>query len=118
MVGSILQSPYGNLYNPENIYVSADGGGAGNNWAYGYAQAAKLEEKILDMIEREAEGTDNFEVASGQERRPAQMYVVGFPILPLHSWGHGLWTGLIPLGEAPGSLCQKTGNHLFCLSKH
>lgn len=62
MISSIVQSDYGSLYNPENIYVSSDGGGAGNNWAYGYAQAQKLEEPILDMIEREAEGADNFEV--------------------------------------------------------
>jgi len=62
VVGSILQSPYGALYNPENIHVSSDGGGAGNNWAYGYAQASKLEDRILEMIEREAESADNPEV--------------------------------------------------------
>lgn len=62
VVSSILQSPYGTLYNPENIYVSSDGGGAGNNWAYGYAQASKLEDRILEMIEREAESADNPEV--------------------------------------------------------
>ena len=33
-----MQSPYANLYNPENIYTSKDGGGAGNNWGSGYAQ--------------------------------------------------------------------------------
>jgi hypothetical protein len=33
-----MNSPYANLYNPENIYVSKDGGGAGNNWAQGYYQ--------------------------------------------------------------------------------
>jgi tubulin gamma len=62
VVSSILQSSHGSIYNPENIYVASDGGGAGNNWAYGYAQAARLEDGILDMIEREAEGADNFEV--------------------------------------------------------
>lgn len=61
VVSSILQSSHGSIYNPENIYVSSDGGGAGNNWAYGYAQAQRLEDNILDMIEREAEGADNFE---------------------------------------------------------
>lgn len=35
VINSILSSPYRNLYNPENFYVSADGGGAGNNWASG-----------------------------------------------------------------------------------
>lgn len=38
MIHSILNSPYANLYNPENIYLSEHGGGAGNNWASGYSQ--------------------------------------------------------------------------------
>ncbi len=29
---------YRALYNPENIFVSKEGGGAGNNWASGYEQ--------------------------------------------------------------------------------
>ena len=29
---------YRNLYNPENFYVSKDGGGAGNNWGKGMYQ--------------------------------------------------------------------------------
>ena len=36
VINTIKNSPYANLYNPENIYVSKDGGGAGNNWASGY----------------------------------------------------------------------------------
>jgi len=35
-----MNSPFANLYNPENIYVSKDGGGAGNNWAQGYCQVS------------------------------------------------------------------------------
>lgn len=38
VIHSILNSPYANLYNPENIYLSKHGGGAGNNWASGYTQ--------------------------------------------------------------------------------
>ena len=33
-----MNSPFAKLYNPENVYVSKDGGGAGNNWAQGYCQ--------------------------------------------------------------------------------
>ena len=33
VINAILSSPYRNLYNPENFYVSSEGGGAGNNWA-------------------------------------------------------------------------------------
>ena len=62
VVSSILQSPYGSLYNPENIYLSSDGGGAGNNWAYGYCQGKRIQEEVLDMLDREADNTDNFQV--------------------------------------------------------
>lgn len=57
-----MNSPYANLYNPENVYLSKNGGGAGNNWASGYAQAEKLYEEIFDIIDREADGSDSLEV--------------------------------------------------------
>ena len=38
VINTIMNSTYSNLYNPENIYLSKHGGGAGNNWASGYAQ--------------------------------------------------------------------------------
>ena len=38
VINTIMNSPYANLYNPENIYLSKHGGGAGNNWASGYGQ--------------------------------------------------------------------------------
>lgn len=50
------------LYNPENIYLSKDGGGAGNNWASGYHQGEKLQEEIFDILDREADGSDSLEV--------------------------------------------------------
>jgi hypothetical protein len=36
-----MTSPYANLYNPENIFTSKHGGGAGNNWGSGHAQVNK-----------------------------------------------------------------------------
>lgn len=63
VINTILQSPYAHLYNPENVYLSKHGGGAGNNWAAGYSQGEKLEEEVLDIIEREAEGSDSLEVS-------------------------------------------------------
>lgn len=41
---------------------TTDGGGAGNNWAAGYAQAEKIGEDIIEMIDREADGSDSLEV--------------------------------------------------------
>lgn len=56
-----MSSPYAKLYNPENIYLSKHGGGAGNNWASGYSQGDKLQEEIFDIIDREADGSDSLE---------------------------------------------------------
>ncbi len=38
------------LFNPENVFLSDHGGGAGNNWASGYHQAEHSAEDILDML--------------------------------------------------------------------
>jgi tubulin gamma len=56
-----MTSKYANLYNPENIYVSKDGGGAGNNWALGYSSGSRVHEEIMEMLDREAEGSDSLE---------------------------------------------------------
>jgi tubulin gamma len=62
VINNILASPFANLYNPENIFMSKDGGGAGNNWAQGYSTGEKLYEDIMEMVDREAEGSDSLEV--------------------------------------------------------
>ncbi|XP_066991458.1 tubulin gamma-2 chain isoform X2 [Anabrus simplex] len=56
-----MNSQYAKLYNPENIYLSKHGGGAGNNWASGYSQGERLQEEIFDIIDREADGSDSLE---------------------------------------------------------
>ena len=61
VINSIRSGEYKNLYNPENIYVHPGGGGAGNNWARGYGIGESIAEDILDMIEREADGSDSLE---------------------------------------------------------
>lgn len=43
VINSILNSEYSKLYNPENVYISKEGGGAGNNWAAGYGAGETLE---------------------------------------------------------------------------
>ena len=47
-----MKSDMKNLFNPENMYLSNHGGGAGNNRASGYHQDETLQEEILDMIGR------------------------------------------------------------------
>jgi len=61
VINSIMNSDYAKLYNPENVYLDKEGGGAGNNWASGYSQAESLHEEIFDIIDREAEGSDSLE---------------------------------------------------------
>ena len=61
VVNTIMNSEYKKLYNPENIYVAKDGGGAGNNWASGFSQGEQLHEEVFDIIDREAEGSDSLE---------------------------------------------------------
>ncbi|KAL8270011.1 hypothetical protein Esti_006076 [Eimeria stiedai] len=61
VVNTIQTSEYRHLYNPENFFVSKDGGGAGNNWGSGYAQAERVQEELLEMIDREADGSESLE---------------------------------------------------------
>ena len=68
VIHNILSSPYAKLYNPENIYMSEHGGGAGNNWASGYSQSERLSEEIFDIIDREADGSDSLEVKDFAKR--------------------------------------------------
>ena len=39
------------LYNPENVYLAKDGGGAGNNWACGYSLGGDLHEEVVKTKE-------------------------------------------------------------------
>ncbi|ELQ76224.1 Gamma tubulin [Trachipleistophora hominis] len=49
------------LFNHENIFVSNEGGGAGNNWASGYLCARSRKNEIFEMIHRESENSDMLE---------------------------------------------------------
>ncbi|ANB15514.1 gamma-tubulin [Sugiyamaella lignohabitans] len=49
------------MYNPENIYISPQGGGAGNNWGAGYHSGERISEELMDMLDREADGSDSLE---------------------------------------------------------
>lgn len=59
VLNGIKNSDYKNLFNPENFFHENDG--AGNNWAKGFSFAQEREEKLFDMIDREAEGSDSLE---------------------------------------------------------
>ncbi|GJZ76775.1 tubulin gamma-1 chain [Tanacetum coccineum] len=61
VINGIQTGDYRDLFNQENIFTSSDGGGAGNNWASGYDQGKHFEEDLMDMIDREADGSDSLE---------------------------------------------------------
>ena len=61
VINSIQSSEFKHFYNPENIFISKEGSGAGNVWATGYSNAQNVEDEIMDMIEREADGSDSLE---------------------------------------------------------
>ncbi|PVI04709.1 tubulin-domain-containing protein [Periconia macrospinosa] len=61
VLNSIQSSAYKNIYNPENFYIHKDGTGAGNNWGMGYSMGEQVQEEIIDMIDREADGSDSLE---------------------------------------------------------
>ena len=61
VINTIKNSEFSNLYNPENIYLSEHGGGAGNNWAAGFHSGEKIHEELFDILDREADGSDNLE---------------------------------------------------------
>lgn len=49
------------LFNPENVFIAEDGGGAGNNWASGFRQGSEHHEQVIDMLDREADNSDSLE---------------------------------------------------------
>mmetsp|Transcript_18349 Transcript_18349/g.26300 ORF Transcript_18349/g.26300 Transcript_18349/m.26300 type:complete len:515 (+) Transcript_18349:902-2446(+) len=56
-----VHGPYRDLFNPENLFIAQDGGGAGNNWASGFRQGEEHHEQVLDMIDRESDNSDSLE---------------------------------------------------------
>jgi Tubulin/FtsZ family, GTPase domain len=61
VIHGIQSSPYRDLYNQENFFIAKEGGGAGNNWASGFRQGGEHEDYIMEMIDREADGSDSLE---------------------------------------------------------
>lgn len=41
-----------------------DGGGAGNIWAMGYSAGENVYEEVMEMLDREADGSDSLEVGT------------------------------------------------------
>lgn len=61
VIDGIRKSAFRNFHNPENMFVSKELSGAGNNWALGYTQAEELYDDLIEIIDREADGSDSLE---------------------------------------------------------
>ena len=70
--------------------MSKDGGGAGNNWAVGYSHAEKCQEELMEMIDREADGSDSLEVIINLVYYPI---IKGFLLIHSIAGGTGSGTG-------------------------
>ena len=54
---AVRAGPFGQLFRPDNFVFGQSG--AGNNWAKGhYTEGAELVDSVLDVVRKEAEGTD------------------------------------------------------------
>jgi tubulin gamma len=82
------------LYNPENIFVSKDGGGAGNNWAQGYSAGEKVYDDLMEMLDREADGSDSLEVSLSHYALGIELIADGQGFMLLHSIAGGTGSGL------------------------
>ncbi|TBU14595.1 gamma-tubulin [Ordospora colligata] len=49
------------FFNQENIFLSNEGGGAGNNWGHGYCAGKGMGDDLIDVLQREAECCDSLE---------------------------------------------------------
>ncbi|KAI0739667.1 Tubulin/FtsZ, GTPase domain-containing protein [Daedaleopsis nitida] len=73
---SVRSGPLGNLFRPDNFVFGQSG--AGNNWAKGhYTEGAELVDSVLDVVRKEAEGTDCLQGWSSRDR-------YGHIVTPLH----------------------------------
>jgi tubulin gamma len=61
VIHGIQRGSMARLFNPENIFIHPEGGGAGNNWAAGYELGDEVQDKVFEMMDREAENSDSLE---------------------------------------------------------
>lgn len=59
VINNILGSTTEVEYNKSGVFIPDEGGGAGNNWAFGFSKAEQHQEKIMAIIDRELENSDN-----------------------------------------------------------
>ncbi len=102
MIHGIQTGAYKNIYNPENFYVHKDGTGAGNNWAAGYSMGEQVHEEVMDMIDREADGSDSLEVweTLAGLRNKSKLIREGFHAITFYRRWYWVWVRKLPTRKA------------------
>lgn len=98
VINGIQTGPYKNIYNPENFYVGKDGVGAANNWGDGYQSGEAVYEDIMEMIDREADGSDSLEVSILYISRayPLTLGVPGLHDAAFNCWRNWIGSWFVP----------------------
>lgn len=60
-VVSNITSAY-SMFNPRNVHLASDGGGAGNIWAQGFQYGQQHEEELIELMDREIDNCDSLEL--------------------------------------------------------
>ncbi len=118
VINGIQTGPYKNIYNPENFFVGKNGVGAANNWGDGYQTGELVHEDIMEMIDREADGSDSLEV---RERKQFQVHVLtlsGLHDASFDSRRHWIWFGLVSAREIERQIPQKDHPDILGLPRY
>lgn len=107
VINGIQTGPYKNIYNPENFFVGKNGVGAANNWGDGYQTGELVHEDIMEMIDREADGSDSLEVWTMTVGSGDSSNYLGVHDASLDSRRYGIWPGLISAGKIERQISQK-----------
>lgn len=127
VINGIQTGPYKNIYNPENFYVGKNGVGAANNWGDGYQTGESVHEDIMEMIDREADGSDSLEVrgraligclliALSCMTLTCRACCPGLHDAALHRRRHRVGSGLLSSREAQRQVPQEDHPDIFRLS--
>ena len=79
--------------------MGKNGVGAGNNWGDGYQTGDSVHEDIMEMIDREADGSDSLEVSTPLRANILADTPPGIHDASLNRWRYGIWARIISSRE-------------------
>jgi hypothetical protein len=119
VINGIQTGPYKNIYNPENFFVGKNGVGAANNWGDGYQTGESVHEDIMEMIDREADGSDSLEVRDICREGFVHMLTnIGLHDASFDSRRYWIWSRLVPPRKTKRPLSQENNSDIFGISRY